>query len=99
VEASSGGGAPLMPGGGSVRRWREGRRGDAWVRRRALKVARWGGEGAREREREGRPGRRAVVADGQGRMGAPEVGDDPDRWAPPVGECVGEGRKRWAGGD
>jgi hypothetical protein len=31
-------------------------------------------------------------------MGAPEVGDDPDRWAPPVGECVREGRERWAGG-
>jgi hypothetical protein len=26
-----------------------------------------------------------------GEMGAPEVGDDPDRWAPLVGECVREG--------
>jgi hypothetical protein len=35
---------------------------------------------------------------GYAEMGAPEVGDDPDRWAPPVGECVREGRERWAGG-
>jgi hypothetical protein len=58
---------PLMPGGGSVRRWREGRRDGAWVHRCALKVARCGGEGAQERERAWRPGRRAVVADDQGR--------------------------------
>jgi hypothetical protein len=32
-----------------------------------------------------------------GRKGAPEVGDDPDRWAPPVGECVREGREREVG--
>jgi hypothetical protein len=29
-------------------------------------------------------------------MGAPVVGDDPDRWAPPVGER--EGEVEWAGG-
>jgi hypothetical protein len=23
-------------------------------------------------------------------MGAPKVGDDPDRWAPPIGECLRE---------
>jgi hypothetical protein len=29
-------------------------------------------------------------------MGAPVVGDDPDRWAPPVGEREGGGRVgRW----
>jgi hypothetical protein len=31
-------------------------------------------------------------------MGAPEVGDDPDRWAPPVGERERDERVRWAGG-
>jgi hypothetical protein len=56
---------PLM----ARRRRREGRRGGVWVRRHALKVVRWGGEGARERKRAGRPGRRAVMADGHGRMG------------------------------
>jgi hypothetical protein len=35
---------------------------------------------------------------GHGEIGAPEVGDDYDRWAPPVGECVREGRERWVGG-
>jgi hypothetical protein len=47
-------------------------------------------------------GGEAGEAGGDGRRlgedGAPEVGDDPDRWAPLVGECVREGRERWAGG-
>jgi hypothetical protein len=32
-----------------------------------------------------------------GRKGVPEVRDDPDRWAPPVGECVRKGREREVG--
>jgi hypothetical protein len=43
----------------------------------------------------GAPGQE--VRRNHGGDGAPEVGDDPDRWAPPVGECVREGEGRWAG--
>jgi hypothetical protein len=54
--------------------------------------------------REGRRGNRpaAHCCAEQGR--ALGVGDDPDRWAPPVGGCVREGGReagrgrRWAGG-
>jgi hypothetical protein len=82
-----------MASGSSVeRQFQEGEAGRCvGVRVRSECPARWGGEGARE------TGRRRGVA-GHGEMGAPEVGDDPDRWAPPVGECVREGRERWAGG-
>jgi hypothetical protein len=61
-----------------------------------------GGSVGRRGEGEGTGGE-AREAGGDGRRpgedGALEVGDDPDRWAPLVGECVREGRERWAGGD
>jgi hypothetical protein len=54
-----------------------------------------GGEVA-AREREERRDRAVRVGHGQG-MGRPKVVDTPDRWAPPVGERVGEGGEERAG--
>jgi hypothetical protein len=85
VEASSGGGAPLVLGGGGGGRFG---RGDGGAARGecagTLCRARWGGEGC------GRPGRR--------RGWWREVGEDADGWVPPVGERKREERERWAGG-
>jgi hypothetical protein len=65
-------------------------------RRRIEGPARWGGEGAWEAGEAGRRrGRPAAARPGEEGL---EVGDDPDRWAPRVGDRVREGRKRAAGG-
>jgi hypothetical protein len=53
-----------------------------------------------EAEGRGEPGRRRRGAGAGGRCGdgaRPEVGDGPDRWAPPVGGCEGE-EECWAAG-
>jgi hypothetical protein len=53
-----------------------------------------------EADGRGEPGRRDGDAGGGaavGRKGRPEVGDDPDRWAPPVGGCVREREGRRVG--
>jgi hypothetical protein len=53
-----------------------------------------------EADGRGEPGRRDGGAGGGaavGRKGRSEVGDDPDRWAPPVGGCV-RGRERRSAG-
>jgi hypothetical protein len=60
-----------------------------------------GGEEAREGEEAGRPGTAPGCGGrrGQERGGArPEVGDGPDRWAPPVGGCEREKREAGVGG-
>jgi hypothetical protein len=50
-------------------------------------------DGGAEGARDGGAGGGAAV----GRKGRPEVGDDPDRWAPPVGGCVREREGRRVG--
>jgi hypothetical protein len=81
---------------GSVRRWREGMGEAARGCRRALNAAlmEGRGNGAGVERTSGR--RRGVAV--HGGDGAPEVGDDPNRWALPIGEREREERVRWADG-
>jgi hypothetical protein len=72
------------------RPFREGEAGRRGVSAHQRNDGELGGEG----KRCGRGGCRDRGGAGRswpGEMGAPEVGDDPDKWAPPVGECVREG--------